>query len=179
MLHVHQYHCKVNVHIPPGAGFKRISWYRDLQFPESMEKSKESFFTKTQKGIFATEIAKAPSKTSCYHPENDSHPWIDHAFIAEHVTDTEECCVLYQDKINKDLPKAVKTLNAAAALLKDLHPSRQVLCIANVVSASVRTTSQKDFEYPYIINRNEPKELTAFYSVNFVPMAEFVRGRHR
>lgn len=170
----------VVVHIPSsGNGFKPKAWYKALQFPEDMETSKESLFARTQNGVLPTETAKAPSTTKYYHPEVENHPWIDRAFIALNVTSKvhEECFILYQDTVNDDLPKAIKGLNAAADLLKEHHPLREVLCIANVIGASAQTTSQKDFKYPYIFIRTK-EESTAFYSVNFTSIVEFVRERH-
>ena len=130
---------------------------------------------------------KASKKTVCtgvkmefgnyYHPKESNHLWIDRAFMAKAAGSDLRCLVLAQAKVNKaDFSKAVKLLNAAAALLAQETGIHDVLCIANVIGASSGTRAQSNFNVPYILIRDH--EVKDFFSVNFAVPIEFARRHH-
>jgi len=90
---------------------------------------------------------------NCCHPKESNHPWIDRAFVAKAAGSDQRCLVLAQDKVNEaDFGKAVKLLNAAAALLARETGIKDVLCIANVIGAgSGASRAQSNFTIPYIL----------------------------
>jgi hypothetical protein len=115
-----------------------------------------------------------------YHPSRSNHPFIDRLSVACHETDGP-CVVLYQDKINNNLPEAVNGLNTAAnaianseLLIQGRKPN--ILLVAHVVGASTRTRAQGNLQYPYILVRDN--EIEAFYTGTLKPAIELCRLRH-
>ena len=106
-------------------------------------------------------------------PNAVNHPYIGRACLAVHRVDNTLCLVLYQDKINANgMSAAMKGLNEAASVLHD-EMKIPVLCVAQVIGASLHTTSQNDFEHPYILIRDD--EVSQFYTPTFAPALRFVR----
>lgn len=167
---------QAEVIVPSNSSSKLPEWYKQLKFPAQMEKSDESLFSLQDRQIVLSEVGEAPSTHKYYALQIVTHPLIDRAFVAHHENG-EKCFVLIQDKLNKDVPKAVKDLNAVAGLIKGKHASKfHILGIVNVIGATSNTTSQSKLLYPYVTVRES--ELDAFYSVNFAPAARFARRRH-
>ena len=109
-------------------------------------------------------------------PDMVNHPYIDRACLAVHRTNKTRCLVLYRDNISADgMPAAVEGLNAAAcALQKEMNIP--VLCVAQLIGASLPTRSPAKFKHPYILIRDD--EVSRFYTPTFAPALRFVRQRH-
>eukprot|EP00978_Attheya_sp_CCMP212_P010539 scaffold25570_cov43-Attheya_sp.AAC.1 len=156
--------------------------YQNLSFPTNLKLDERALFEtrqaistdqkKTNEIVFLGNNFKVGSY---YHPACEIHPWVDRACI---VLDNEgdRCVVLYQDKINNDLPKAVAGLNSAAKLMHAAGWER-VLCVAHVVDASDQTRVQNTFDDPYVLIRND--QLNDYYSLHFAPAIRYVRARHQ
>lgn len=167
---------QAEVIVPSDSSSKLPQWYKQLKFPAQMEKSDESLLSLKNHQPILSEVGEAPSTQKYYASKIVNHPLIDRAFVAHHENG-EKCFVLIQDKLNKDVPKAVKDLNLAAGLIKGKHAEKfQILCIVNVIGATSNSTSQSKLQYPYVTVRES--EVDAFYSVNFAPVARFARRRH-
>ena len=109
-------------------------------------------------------------------PDAEDHPYVGRACLAVHCPDNTLCLVLYQDKINADgMPAAIEGLNAAASALRE-EMKIPVLCVAQVIGASLHTTSQNDFKHPYILIRDD--EVSQFHTPTFAPAPRFVQQRH-
>ncbi|CAB9530805.1 expressed unknown protein [Seminavis robusta] len=180
---------KARIRFPNEGKFQEEKWYRELVFPSEMEEDKQSLL-KQEREIIRPSAGKKKETVKVnivptgvkirfgdyFHPGHTSHPWVDRAFAAKHAGTDELCLVLAQDKINaQDFPTAVRNLNKAAHVLS--LGFRSVLCIANIIGASSETKAQSEFEFPYILIRDEP-EVRAFFSVNFSVPVIFSRKRH-
>merc|ERR1712038_381716 len=168
-----------NIYLPDNMNdVKAIEWYRELVFPQSMAQCEDSLLKSTGKDE-AECIVKEMKLGVYFHPNQSNHPWIDRAFLAQHPKNRNEyCLVLAQDKVNKDdFPQAVSRLNMAAGELSRKCGVKDVLCIANVIGATDKTTCQNKFQYPYILIRGE-KEVKHFFSISFAPIVMFTQNRH-
>lgn len=164
------------VHITVPGKQKGCEWFQSLKYPVVLRKSEESLFRLHNRAVILTEHGNLPSLEKYYAPRVVNHPLVDRAFIARHISSGDKCFVLILDRLNKDIPKAVKDLNSAASLIKAKHPSIEVLCIVNVIDATSRSTAQTSLDYPHVLVRED--EVDAFYSVNFAQVARFARRRH-
>eukprot|EP00522_Entomoneis_paludosa_P001263 CAMPEP_0172470944 /NCGR_PEP_ID=MMETSP1065-20121228/67556_1 /TAXON_ID=265537 /ORGANISM="Amphiprora paludosa, Strain CCMP125" /LENGTH=663 /DNA_ID=CAMNT_0013229021 /DNA_START=434 /DNA_END=2425 /DNA_ORIENTATION=+ len=164
------------VHVAVRGVKKDPAWYQNLKYPSELRTSGEALFCLRNREVTLTEQGEVPTRKNYYAPRVANHPLIDRAFIAMHPLSGDECFVLIQDKVNKDVSKAVEDLNSAARLIKGKHPSMEVLCIVNVIGATSNTAAQDNLEYSHVLVRED--ELDAFYSVNFAPVARFARLRH-
>ena len=157
-------------------GRRNREWFEGLKFVFN-SRNTDSLFASTKVNGKATVVSKhvVLTRNEYYFPTDPIHPWIDRACVAT-GDDNEECLVLYQDKINKDLSAAVKALNRAAKLLMEANPSLTVLCVAQVLGASDDTTAQNKFEFSYLLIRTG--DVSSFYSPTFAPALQYVRDRH-
>jgi hypothetical protein len=97
---------------------KSPEWYKSLKYPRSMSMSEESLFLIRENPVpVLTEVGKKLLKEKYYAPKVTNHPLIDPVFTARQGDGEEECFVLIQNKLNKDVPKAVDDLNKAANLI--------------------------------------------------------------
>ena len=180
------------------------SWFKELIFPEGIAYEKtldtSSLFAVEWRGEERSEEESPLERNSAEQPKveerrqrvvwtkhklelekylfpnAEGHPRIDRACLVVHRTNNTLCLVLYQDKINADgMAAAVKGLNAAADELKD-GMKIPVLCVAQVIGASVSTTAQNKFKHPYILIRDD--EVSQFYTPTFAAAIRFVRQRH-
>eukprot|EP00971_Amphidinium_carterae_P313882 6238303-Amphidinium_carterae.2 len=161
-------------------GAEGIEWYRDLVFPDSIptQVSGTNLFCMERRKVKRT--SEIPQLGTYYYPNASNHPLIDRAVVAERQSDDGSCLVLYQDKLNKDLPGAVKALNAAADAFKAegwFDDKWKLLCVAHIADASAGTWSQDKFKHPYVLVRSS--ELDAFYTPTFAPAISFLNGCHR
>lgn len=148
-------------------------WFYKLEYPEGMFVSLESILKVHDRKPVLTEEGKELSEGKYYAPSAMQHPLIDRAFVASY--DGDKAVVLIQDKLSKDVPKAVRDLNTAANLILAQNSEMEVLCVVNVIGAGQATTAQDSLEHPYILVREA--ELDKFYSVNFSCVARFARQR--
>ena len=164
---------KQEVVVPRNASKHRADWFYNLEYPKGMTISTESIFEVCARKPVLTKEGKELSIGKYYAPSAMQHPLIDRAFVASNGRD--QAAVLIQDKLNKDVPKAVKDLNTAANLIRAQNTEMEVLCIVNVIGAGAATTAQQSLEHPYTLVREG--ELDGFYSVNFSGVARFARQR--
>ena len=152
-------------------------WFSKLKFPKAVASQpcdERSLFECDGKERQTKRTPHTPEFGKYLLPAASNHPWIDRACLAVHENGTH-CLILYQDKINNNLPLAVKSLNAAATMLHS-KMNIPVLCVALVIGASNDTTCQKDFQFPYVLIRAE--EVSKFFTPTFTSAIEFVRQRH-
>ena len=120
-----------------------------------------------------TEEGKTLSMGKYYASSASNHHLIDRAFVASCGRD--KAVVLIQDKLNKDVPKAVKDLNIAAGLIREHHKDMEVLCIVHVIGSGCTSIAEDALLHHYTLVRDG--ELDAFYLVNFSGVARFARRR--
>jgi len=164
---------KQEVVVPRKASKHGTDWFYKLEYPNGMTISTESILKVCARKPVFTKEGKNLSEGKYYAPSAMQHPLIDRAFVASYGRD--QAVVLIQDKLNKDVPKAVKDLNTAANLIQAQHTEMEVLCIVNVIGVGTATTAQDSLEHPYTLVREG--ELDGFYSVNFSGVARFARQR--
>mmetsp|Transcript_14612 Transcript_14612/g.22241 ORF Transcript_14612/g.22241 Transcript_14612/m.22241 type:complete len:352 (-) Transcript_14612:164-1219(-) len=148
-----------------------------ISFPANMKKSVEDLFVSRGKPqqVVLTEAAKNMAFGTYFYPKTKNHPHIDRAFVGLEETTSLEWIVLYQDKIDKNLPLAVKSLNLAGQAFKKQFPNRSILCVANVIETADVTIAQAKFMFPYIVVR---KSLwNQFYSPTFAHVITYIRAR--
>lgn len=179
----------LEVFIPSNLSGIDVAVYKSLKFPENLTLDSRPLIkaimipstTPDGKKVKKSDIVFLADNLQVgayYHPACAVHPWVDRAFIALFYPDRWQYLVLYQDKINNDLPKAVKGLNSTADMaVKAGWKADRILCVAHVVDATAKTTCQKDFRYPYVLIRSD--ELNSYYSCQFAPAIRFVRDRHQ
>ena len=165
------------------------AWFKELKFPMDIAKEKNldasSLFAVERNSVVRTEEEIRKSVVRTEHkiefgkyllPDAEDHPRFGRGCLAVHCPDNTLCLVLYQDKINADgMPAAIEGLNAAASALRE-EMKLPVLCVAQVIGASLHTTSQNDFKHPYILIRDD--EVPQFYTPTFAPALRFVQQRH-
>ena len=164
---------KQEVIVPTKSSKHDAAWFYKLNYPKGITISTESILKVSGRRPVLTREGKKLSEQKYYAPSTMQNPLIDRAFVASYGRD--QAVVLIQDKLNKDVPKAVKDLNTAANLIREQNQEMEVLCIVNVIGAGSATTAQDSLEYPYALVREQ--ELDAFYSVNFSGVARFARQR--
>jgi hypothetical protein len=172
---------KVTVVLPQGEDAmtwgKNDVWFRGLKFDPIIATKKcdktSLFRVHVDKTVVHT--GHMPTLGAYCAPSSPNHPWVDRAVLVSHCITGEKCLVLIQDRVyKKGLPKAVDALNCAADALRKVLDV-PVLCIANVVGATL-TTAQDNFRYPFILVRDP--EVESFYTTTFASAIRFVRQRH-
>ena len=153
------------------------AWFKELTFPEAIayEKNLDTSSLFAVKGMSVVRTEHKLEFGKYLLRDVGNHPHIDRACLAVHRANDTQCVVLYQDKINADgMPAAVAGLNAAASTLqKEMRVP--VLCITQAIGVNVDTTSQKSFQHPYILIRDD--DVPRFYTATFAPALRFVRQR--
>lgn len=99
----------------------------------------------------------------------------DHALVARNI-DNQECCVVVQDELNDDVPKAVRGLDKAGCLMKTQHPTEGVLCFLNVIGVGSKTASQNNLCFSRTLVGE--RQLETFHTPHFAPIAKFSCQRH-
>lgn len=112
----------------------------------------------------------------CY-PDLKTHPCVDRACLARSSLEPGGMClVLYQDKINADVPGAVNGLNKAAdALKKTTYKNIPILCVVDTVGAK-QPTSQDGLKYPYVLITS--RNIEDYYTPQFAPAICLLRDLH-
>lgn len=150
-----------------------LAYYTELQLPPFKTISDESLFQVEGKDKEVVWAGLKPNKTAYYHPSASNHPWVDRFFFVGGGSNW--CLILYQDKINAtSFGDAVAKLNLAAEMAIN-HLDCKVLCIANVIGASTRTTAQNNFKFPHVLVRDS--EIDKFYTSHFAPAIRVLRER--
>ena len=154
------------------------AWFEKLKFPKDIAYEK-NLDTSSLFAVEGSSVLRTKHKLEFgkyFFPNDVNHPYIDRACLAAQPRGNRRCLVLYQDKINANgMPAAVKGLYDAASVLHD-EMKIPVLCVAQVIVASLHTTSQNDFEHPYILIRDD--NVPQFYTPTFAAALRFVRQRH-
>ena len=159
------------------ANSSSIEWFKQLRFAEAIVHQRETGALLETKGKKVCRTSLQLELGKYYFPSCSNHPWIDRAVIASHRVSGEQCLVLYQDKINKNsFADAVRALNAAANAFRTVDPTLKILCVAQVVGATLDTTAQSSFEHPYLLVRDP--EVIKFFTPTFAPAVTFLRARH-
>jgi len=169
----------VVVHVPHTTSQKTWFWYTNLFFSLDASRSAAhtSVFNRKRK------VAYIPTKSRLCHPQARNHPYIERAAVAVNQATGEECLVLYQDKLNADLNKALKNLKnlktAASRIEKSLKEKQtnivSILCVAQVVSYERDSTSVKTFPFPIVLI--DKKSLRHVYRGTFASAIEYQRQR--
>ena len=169
--------------VPQGVVLHGISsmneeqWYRQVFHHSDLKENKQDLLKIVGVGENKTVdfAGIQPEWGQYYHPGSSTHPCFDRLVIGHH-TNGSQCMIIYQDKINNDVPKACNDLSNAATLLIKETGIEKVLLVLNVVGASDKTRKQEELKFPYILVCDS--EIRSFYSLNFASMVEFVTKRH-
>ena len=161
-------------------------WFKELTFPMEIafKKGDDTSSLFAEKGSRVVRTKHKLEFGKYFFPNPVNHPYgfpdMDRTStepaLAVHCRDNTMCLVLYRDEIDGDeMPAVVDGLNtAASALQKEMKIP--VLCVAQVIGASLNTTSQNDFKHPYILIRDD--EVPQFYTPTFAAALRFVQQRH-
>ncbi|CAJ1370356.1 unnamed protein product [Effrenium voratum] len=154
---------------------RRAEWFHQLRFPlaTAQQVCRESLFEVRNKQTVRTRLRL--QEGVYYFPGAANHPRIDRAVIAYHLETNTQCLVIYQDKLNQNLPKAVRSLNEAADSF--CNHIQVILCVAIAAQATDATNCQSKFRYPYLLVREG--DISNFFSPTFAAAITFIQDRHR